>query len=223
MAIAELKREPIAKRVASDLESAVSEYADEFAISAAQIGKILGLLTLMLAELPPSEQKRLARKRDRTALAQDLSRAVEATTQPAAGRGAGLGELIDRDEGRRRLAADAITVPLEEWAGKVAGSSQIQRDLGIQRSTLHDWQRRGEIIGLLKGTRNHVFPLAQFLDGRPVRGVGHVAKLARGPRVAWLWLVTPNPHLRDARPIDLLRQDRFEDVEEAARMAFEQQ
>lgn len=223
MTIAAIKDKPVARRVASGVESALAEHDHNLAISAAEVGKIAGLVTLALFELSSDEQKRLARKRSGAALAQDLSRALEAAAAPAAGKGAGFGDLLDRAEGEQRLSAAARTVPLLEWAGEVAGSTQLHRDLGIQRSTLHDWQTRGEVIGLLKGTRNHVFPLAQFVDGRPVRGLGAIAKLAHSPRVAWLWLVTPNPRLADARPINLLREDRLDEVVEAAQQAFAQQ
>ncbi|WP_222873563.1 hypothetical protein [Hankyongella ginsenosidimutans] len=39
---------------------------------------------------------------------------------------------------------------MEEWAGPLAGSSALMEDMGIARSTLHDWQRRGEVIALLR-------------------------------------------------------------------------
>ncbi len=54
---------------------------------------------------------------------------------------------------------------------------------------LHDWQRRGAVIGLLKGERKHVFPLAQFVDGRPVEGMPQVTPIIRNPPVAWQWLI----------------------------------
>ena len=41
-------------------------------------------------------------------------------------------------------------------------------------------------IGLLRGERKHVYPLDQFLDARPVKGVGDVAKIGAGERAVWL-------------------------------------
>jgi hypothetical protein len=40
---------------------------------------------------------------------------------------------------------------IEEWAGPAAGPVELERDYGIRRSTLHNWQRHGAVIGLLKG------------------------------------------------------------------------
>ena len=94
-------------------------------------------------------------------------------------------------------------------------------DMGIARSTLHDWQRRGEVIALLKGARKHVFPLAQFVDGRPAQGIRDIVDIVDSPRRAWFWMVKPSPLLGDKRPIDLLKQDRRLEVVEAARTVFD--
>ena len=87
----------------------------------------------------------------------------------------------------------------------------------IARSTLHRWQRRGEVVALRKGGRKHVFPLAQFVDGRPVAGISNVQSLIGNPRLTWLWLTRPSAQLDGRIPIDLLRADQIEKVVEAAR------
>ena len=84
-----------------------------------------------------------------------------------------------RNLGRRRgrppgIDAMAISMRLEDWAGPVGGPRDIEAKFGTKRSTLHDWQKRGAVIGLLKGERKHVFPLAQFVDGRPVEGMTEI-------------------------------------------------
>ena len=94
-------------------------------------------------------------------------------------------------------------------------------DMGIARSTLHDWQRRGEVVALLKGARKHVFPLAQFVDGRPAQGIRDILAIVDSPRRAWFWMVQSSPLLGDMRPIDLLKQDHRQDVVEAARAVFD--
>src|SRR3546814_4608081 len=68
--------------------------------------------------------------------------------------------------------------PLEEWAGPVAGSSALH-NRGIARSTLHDWQKRGQVVALLAGARKHAFPLEQFVDGRPMEGIADVVEVDR--------------------------------------------
>ncbi|WP_166038531.1 antitoxin Xre/MbcA/ParS toxin-binding domain-containing protein [Sphingosinicella sp. YJ22] len=222
MSATELER-PIARKVAKDVEGIVARYAGELGLVAGELARIVGLVTSALVELPVSERRHLASQRDSADFVHDLARLLGEAKSATVGSGTGFGPLIARAEGRKRLAARAVTLPIEEWAGEVAGSTQLQRDLGIQRSTLHEWQRRGEVVGLLRGTRNHVFPTAQFIDGRPLKGIGPILAIARSPRVAWLWLVTPNPNLADRPPIDLLREDRADEVVEAAREAFDGQ
>ena len=41
--------------------------------------------------------------------------------------GAGFNNLLDMDEGRRRLAAYATPVRIEDWAGPVAGPAEIEK------------------------------------------------------------------------------------------------
>ena len=133
--------------------------------------------------------------------------------------GEGLGDLLDEAEGRRRLAAIAVPVRLEDWAGPVAGPGEIERIFGTRRSTLHEWQKRGAVIGLLKGERKHVFPLAQFVDGRPIAGMGDVARVIGNPRAAWQWLIQPKPSI-GGTPLDQLKAGRTSEVIDAAERDF---
>ena len=57
-----------------------------------------------------------------------------------------------------------------------------------------------EVIGLLKGTKKHMFPVEQFIDGRPARGIFAIVGLAGGHRVAWPWLRQANPVLSGRKP-----------------------
>ena len=106
---------------------------------------------------------------------------------------------------------------IEDWAGRVAGSTYLDENLHIPRSTLHRWQKRNEVVALRKGGRKHVFPLAQFVDGRPVPGISEVLSLIANPRLAWFWLVRPSPDLDGRVPIEMLRQDLVDAVIVAAR------
>ena len=136
--------------------------------------------------------------------------------------GEGLHPPLSAGEGARRLAAYATPMRLEDWAGEVAGSSELAMRHSISRSTLHDWQKRGAVIGLLAGSRKHVFPLAQFIDGRPVEGLGAITAAAGAPRTAWLWLVEPHPSLGGRRPIDRLRSGAHAEVIDLAERDFGQ-
>lgn len=95
---------------------------------------------------------------------------------------------------------------ITEWAGPVAGSTHIERRFGIPRSTLHWWQRHNDVIAFRRGSRKHVFPLAQFIDGRPMPGMRQVLSSISDPRLAWIWLISPSPLLKDRVPIELLRE-----------------
>lgn len=132
--------------------------------------------------------------------------------------GAPAGETIDRRDGLKRLAAHAHPVTLEEWAGPLAGAGELATRLGIARSTLQDWRRDGAVVGLLKGTRKHLFPLAQFVDGRPVEGLAPVLAIIGDPRTAWLWLI--EPYARGGSPLDDLKRGRVAPVIDAARDDF---
>ncbi|MGX5841854.1 antitoxin Xre/MbcA/ParS-like domain-containing protein [Mesorhizobium sp. ArgA1] len=106
---------------------------------------------------------------------------------------------------------------IEDWAGEVAGSTYLEENFRIPRSTLHRWQRRSEVIALRKGGRKHVFPLAQFVDGRPAAGISEVLSAIANPRLAWFWLNRAAPELGGRVPIEMLKQDMVQDVVSAAR------
>ncbi len=136
--------------------------------------------------------------------------------------GEGVGTLLTAAEGRRRLSPLVQPLALEEWAGPVAGPSDLERSQGIARSTLHAWQKQGLVIGLLKSARHHVFPLAQFIDGRPIQGVDAVLAAIGDPRTAWLWLVTEHPELSGKKPIDRLKAGAIHVVSDLAGRDFGQ-
>ena len=155
----------------------------------------------------------LADKSSENLIQLELDKPVEVS------QGQGLGELLDEDEGRKRIAAIAAPVRLEDWAGPVAGPNEIERTYGTRRSTLHDWHKRGAVIGLLKGERKHVFPLAQFVDGRPVEGMSEVTRVIANPRVAWQWLTQAKPSI-GGKPLDRLKQGHIAEVVAAAERDF---
>lgn len=194
-------------------------------------GKVMAVVSAAASRLSIEQQRRVAGSDN------ELARAVEAVVEglaTGAGRklielpvgkpvevsqGSGLGRAVDLDEGRLRLAQFATPVRLEDWAGPVAGPGDIEKMFGTKRSTLHEWQKRGAVIGLLKGERKHVFPLTQFVDGRPVEGMPQVTKVIGHPRVAWQWLIQNKASLGEA-PLDALKNGRLDEVLEAASRDF---
>ena len=133
--------------------------------------------------------------------------------------GKGLGKPLTAVEGRKRLLAYATPQRIEDWAGDVAGATEIERTLGISRSTLHYWNTHGAVVGLQKGTRNHVYPLAQFIDGRPVDGIDDVLNVIGNPRATWQWLIQHKPSIKGA-PLDLLKEGEIGKVVKAAERDF---
>jgi hypothetical protein len=116
----------------------------------------------------------------------------------------------------RRGVADLSRQVTTNWAGPVAGPTFLERTFGISRSSLNRWQRRNYVIALRSGGRKHVFPLAQFVDGRPATGIVDVLNLFSNQRLAWLWLIRPNSELDGQIPIELLKQELRDAVIEAA-------
>lgn len=104
-----------------------------------------------------------------------------------------------------RPAADASAGRVTNWAGDVVGSSKLERDFGIARLTLHGWQKQHRVVSLLTGLRKHVFPVAQFVDGRPVEGLSEVIAAAGSPRAAWAWLVQLHSSFGAQTPLDRLK------------------
>ncbi|MBO0133326.1 MULTISPECIES: antitoxin Xre/MbcA/ParS-like domain-containing protein [Rhizobium/Agrobacterium group] len=197
----------------------------------AATGKVMVVVSAVAARLSVEQQHRIAD--DETELAHIVEAAVaELAAKPGhvlaevsvekpveVSRGAGLGQSVDMEEGRRRLDEFATPTRIEDWAGPVAGPGDIEKKFGTKRSTLHDWHKRGAVVGLLKGERKHVFPLAQFVDGRPVEGMPQVTKIIRNPRVAWQWLIQPKPSI-GGTPLDNLKMGNLDEVLDAAERDF---
>ncbi len=204
----------------SELRSVLAEHnpkAPQATIN--RLAKAIAALSRVLADMSPGEQRKLSveGKRLRSALL-----AATGSTQdgPETSVGGGLGKRLSLDDGLQRLRRYAPPRPIEEWAGPVGGAGQIEEQLGIPRSTLSEWHRRGAVVGLLRGERKRVYPLEQFIDARPMAGVGDVARIAPDARAAWLWLRQPHGRLDMKTPLEMLAGGRRDAVVEAAERDF---
>ncbi|RUW21055.1 MAG: DUF2384 domain-containing protein [Mesorhizobium sp.] len=150
------------------------------------------------------------------AMAEKIVRADQAGAETV-GEGPTIGPAKPVPPPLAERASELQSMLIEDWAGEVAGSTYLEERFRIPRSTLHRWQRRGEVIALRKGGRKHVFPLAQFVDGRPAPGISEVLAAITNPRLAWFWLTRPSAELDGRIPIEMLREDMIEDVVRAAR------
>jgi hypothetical protein len=194
-------------------------------------GKVVVAISAATAQLTTEQQQKIVSREDKLAEAlgavvADLAArdtpplTVLTVERPVeVSKGAGLGKLLELDDGRQRLSTYSTPARIEDWAGAVAGPAEIEKAFGTKRSTLHDWQKRGAVIGLLKGERKHVFPLAQFMDGRPVKGMSDVTRIIGNPRTAWQWLTQPKPSIGGA-PIDRLKAGKIGEVIAAAQQDF---
>ncbi|KQU87554.1 hypothetical protein ASD12_08580 [Mesorhizobium sp. Root102] len=220
-----LKQDDFAEMVAEEVERALAHHDEAInRPTMVSVGKIAGSIASAVTLLSPKHQRAIdAIHADLPGLASKFVRALAAE---AARRGeAGIAGATnppttlsaDVEPPSLPKSDDLEAMLIEDWAGRVAGSTYLEENLRIARSTLHRWQRRGEVIALRKGGRKHVFPLAQFVDGRPVAGIRDVLSLVSNPRLAWLWLTRPSAQLDGRVPIDLLRQDEVVEVVEAAR------
>ena len=172
-----------------------------------ELAKILSLVFEVVTELPKAGREEIARDQSklRAALGEALGR-IEEAEQVESTRGSGLGEVLDIEEGRKRLNRYAVPTKLEDWAGQVAGAGRIEKLLDIKRSTLSSWYQQGAVVGLLRGQRKLAYPLDQFVDARPLEGLGELLKLAPDARSAWLWARQPHGALDGRTPLELLRQ-----------------
>lgn len=131
----------------------------------------------------------------------------------------------DKSKRIERFVAEAPPVPgasgsmqlADDWAGPVAGPTAIERYYGISRSTLYRWQKVNEAIALdTRTSRKPVFPLNQFVDGRPAPGISDLISIFGDGRKAWQWLVEPSSEFDSMPPLDLLKDGRRDQVLAAA-------
>jgi hypothetical protein len=195
-----------------------------------EVGKLVAEFSATAAQLSPAARKRLIARKDRF-----KKLIVEIATEPEAAperlklvaqsaaevsQGAGLGKVLSPEEGRARIAEYATPTKIEDWAGPLAGPTELEREFGVARSTLHTWQKQGAVIGLLVGVRKHAFPTEQFVDGRPVTGLAAIVEAIGDLRAAWLWLREPNTGFAGATPLARLKAGATDKVVEMARANF---
>ncbi len=138
------------------------------------------------------------------------------------------------DEGRPALetiaGAEPRRVDAEEAAGRLAGrtcesaletlltSDELAARVGLKtRQSVHDWLKKGRIVGWRGARRGHVFPAGQLDErGRPFDGLDRVAGLFDDGYAAWIWLTTELSSLDGATPLTLLAGGEIDRVAKAA-------
>jgi hypothetical protein len=117
------------------------------------------------------------------------------------------------------ISREATMQLVDDWAGPVAGPTEIERFFGIPRSTLYRWQKVNEVVAINSRTSSKpVFPLKQFVDGRPVKGIAEVISIFGDQRTAWLWLITPSADFDGQTGVDVLLEGKIDIVLRSARL-----
>ena len=130
--------------------------------------------------------------------------------------GGGIGGVVSKDEGRRRL--DALTVDDEsaDWAESgLVGADTLSDQIGVSTDTILAWHQAGKVLAFASG-RGDLYAVRQFQESQPVAGIDQVASHFPSPEEAWEWLIAPNRMTGGKPPIDLLRQGEIDAVVGAA-------
>lgn len=123
--------------------------------------------------------------------------------------------LIDADEAYGQLSARTQRGGREE----LLTSDQLAARVGLKtRQSVHEWLRKGKIVGWRGAKRSYVFPAEQIDDRcRPLAGLDRIVPRFGDGYAAWVWLTTPRPSLNGAKPLALLRQGETDRATAAAK------
>ena len=129
---------------------------------------------------------------------------------------AGATPVLDGDkESRERL--DARTKKGRE-TGLLTSDGLAERAGLKTRQSIHDWLKKGRVLGWEGAKRGLVFPEGQLDErGRPLKGIDLIAELFPDGYAAWVWLTTPLRALDGTTPLSLLRKGEVDRVVAAAR------
>ena len=105
-------------------------------------------------------------------------------------------------------------VPDEE----VLSSNEVAERLGLKsRQSVHDWLRKGKIVGWQTAKRGYMFPARQLDErNRPIEGLGDIVALFEDAYSAWFWLTTPRNALDGEEPLTTLAKGQRGRVVDAA-------
>ena len=123
--------------------------------------------------------------------------------------------LVGGREAERRIAGRTRVGNVEN----LLTSTQLAELVGLKtRQSVHDWLKKGRIIGWLGAKRGYVFPGEQLDERRrPLKGLDRIARRFDDAYTTWCWLTAPCDGLDGRVPITLLRQGKATLVETAAK------
>ena len=122
--------------------------------------------------------------------------------------------LLSPAEAERRMSAHTREAAPE----RLLTSDELAARVGLKtRQSVHDWLRKGRIVGWQGARRGHLFPAGQLDDrGRPFDGLDRVVGLFGDGHAAWVWLTTELSSLDGATPLTLLARGEIDRVAKAA-------
>ena len=132
-------------------------------------------------------------------------------------------EIIGGVDSNRIDAADAvrrISARMRPGDGEeLLSSDDFAARIGLRtRQSVHDWMRKGRIVGWRGAKRGYLFPAQQVDErGRPPDGLEWIVPSFGDGYAAWVWLTTPLPSLDGAKPLELLHKGEVEIVAAAAK------
>ena len=130
-------------------------------------------------------------------------------------------EIIGGVDSKRVDAADserrARTRPGD--GEELLSSDEFAARIGLRtRQSVHDWMRKGRVVGWRGAKRGYLFPAQQVDErGRPPDGLEWIVPSFGDGYAAWVWLTTPLPSLDGAKPLELLHKGEVDIVATAAK------
>lgn len=119
------------------------------------------------------------------------------------------------------MASIVTRAPVESWAGVVADAEATAARLGVTLDKLSGWLEEGRIISVAPLDSENVYPIEQFVDGRPVKGLRELVAICPAPRSAWLWLRQPHVFFDGRTPLAALSSGDQEGAIECAHRDFD--
>ncbi len=187
------------------------------------VEQLTELLQVAVQKLPVKIMQRLVNHPEAVASALaaaatviDADSSVRSHSEPAVERVGNVAPL-------KRISAKAAEAELKRRtgpgdAGELLTSEAFAERAGIKsRQTVHQWVKKGAIIGWEGAKRGLQLP-AEQLDarGQPVPHLETLHGIFANSYALWVWLRSPVTALDDATPIDLLRNHEVDPVLSAA-------